>query len=288
MIRNILLLIGVIWTTLAHAQGQPPAPEPTRTWTPHIVQGPIDWTKVPGVKDNFNRKDAAMALIRTTNIGKGFSEENNQDFVQDFHFIDLKGDIGSEAVYCGKTKQAGWHAYIFTSEKSQYHLAFDAPGYIHEFAKAGNNWRITLRQDPGEREYFTIISKHIWLSATEKDSVLSQLYFPAATQLPDRYFETEKALRLGRGEWLRHSPQQVDDPVIDFNGDGRPDISGNRIVAFREGHPVAKIAEATIAGLPWSFIICPVVNAAPGHALGTPIPGITYVAGWVRSELLVP
>jgi hypothetical protein len=288
MIRHLALGIGFGWALQAFAQGQPPMPEPTRSWTPHIVQGPIDWSKVSGVNDQFNRKDAAMALIRTTGIGKTFSEESNQDFVEDFHFLDLKGDAASEVVYCGQTQQAGWHSYVFTSEKFQYRLAFDQPGYIHEFARAGANWRITLRQDPGKGEYFTIISKFLWLSATEKDSLLSKLYFPALTQLPQQYFESEKPMRLGRGEWLRHSPLQVDDPVIDFNGDGRPDVSGNRVVAFREGHPVSKIAEATFSGLPWSFIICPVVDPAPGHALGTPIPGITYVAGWVRSEILVP
>lgn len=269
------------------AQGQPPMPEPTRTWSPHIVQGPLDWKKMAGVNDNFNRKDAAMALIRTTGIGKAFSEETDDTFVQDFHFLDLKGDRGSEAVYCGDTKYQGWHTYMFVYADQKYHKAFDASGYVHELARTGANWRITLRRDPGKDEYFTVVSKHIWLAETEKDSLLSDLYFPGVSELPQQYFVEEKPMRLGKSEWIRHSPKQQDDPVLDYNNDRRPDVVGNRIIAFKEGHPVSKIAETVRSGQPWAFIVAPVSNPAPGHALGEYKPGLTYVAGWIRSEWLI-
>lgn len=287
MLRILTVCFLAFIPLVTLAQMEPPAPEPTRKTSNWIVEGPVNWAKMPGIQDDFNRKDAAMALIRTTGIGKSFSEETNEDFVNDFHFLDLKGDRGSEGIYSGKTKAAGWHSYIFVgSPDFKYHLGFDAAGYIHSLTRKGLDWNIVMRQDPGEREFFSVVTRHYWISALEKDSLISELRFAGITTLPEAYFEQEKVLRMGKSDWIRYSPAFQDDPVVDYNQDGRPDLVGNRIVAFREGHEAIQIAEVERKGLKWALVVCPVKDPAPGHALGKFTPGITYVAGWIRSEYL--
>lgn len=275
-----ILLTGTLFATFLPAQ--------ERAVFPAIIEGAIDWSSVPGINDDFSKKDAVMGIIRQTNQMTHFVDDAGQTFLNDFHFIDLNGDKFPEAIYMGKTPKRGWHTTIFTAKDYRYEVKFDSDGYVGEWNKEGDNYRFVIREDPGEREYLTRISQYRWRTASESDTLLSELVFPGPGKQPNDYFPKPVPAKIGKPVWVRHSPEVVDDPAFDYNEDGRLDGAGNKIAAFPKNHPAMIVSTQKDAdGYEWAFIVTPVADPAPGHVFDKIRPGVTFTAGWILEDYLL-
>jgi hypothetical protein len=257
-----------------------------RDTVPHIVSGMFDWA---GFKKQvnapvFQQNDLAIYVLRKDSLGELISQEENSNWIRDWHFIDVNNDRYIDAFYCGSTKaREGYHTYFMRAEAGMaYPVKLSAPGYVHLLKPDKNGLEFILREDAhGKQGYLHRISEYYYFFAEDSLAMGWQLQLVSTTEVPA--MGAPRAFVVKLPGQLRTSPRTVDEPPVDYDRNGKPESVGNLIGPLEPGLRGYILAEAETAQGNWSFVV---LFDTPGNiSLFKPVKGVQMgYAGWMQME----
>jgi hypothetical protein len=249
---------------------------------PHIVSGQLDWVKYKQSVNApvFQQNDMAVYILRKDSLGELISQEQNANWIRDFHFFDLNGDRQLDAVYSGSTRaKGGYYTYCMLADTGlRFPIVLEAPGYVHQLNPQPKGLELLLREDAHDKGYLHKISAYYLDFISRKSRILWQLQMLSTTEVP--LMHAPQVFALHYPTELRTTPRILNTPPMDYDQNGQAESTGNVVASLAAETPGLALAEQDIDGQQWTFVI---MLATPAkHALFQPISGVQMAyAGWV-------
>jgi hypothetical protein len=278
MRETILLLTGLLLFSTLPAQIPDSLPMP--------ASGRIDWEPYKArAPKRFNQKDYAVYMVRVNEFHEIFETDPRQQWVDDFHFFDLNGDLMPDAVYSGETKYfKGERSMIMIGDSSlKYPITFSEPGYIHKLTPADSGLGITVISEPSGTDFRVSISRFFYDFAADSARLISRLQYISTTKVP-AFHQPPTPFVLRRPTYLRTTPEVRNEPPIDYDQDERPDGTGNIVGELQPGLPLFRLWQEQVEGENWSFVI--LLEPPEGKHLfdiSQQGKGVQGYAGWLPS-----
>ena len=267
-----LLLSGSIWAQ--------------QDTLPHIIQGQLDWTPYNSQGPaRMNQKDYAIYMVRMNGLDAWFESEPDQDWIQDFHFFDINNNLIPDAIYSGVTHyfKGEQTLLMFGDSSFTYPLAFQAKGYVHSLMHSEEGIEMSLIDRPGKGEYLVHNRHYYYEYAADSARLIWQLQYVSTTQIPARFPRWE-AFTLRIPAYIRTTPAVRNEPGIDYDGDEKPDGTGNIIAAVKPETPLFRLWREDRQGENWSFVM--LLKAPAEKSLFKPSGNapLSGYCGWMRSS----
>lgn len=253
-----------------------------RDSVPHIVAGLFDWAafKQQVKAPQFQQNDLAIYVLRKDSLGELISQEENSNWIRDWHFIDINDDRYVDAFYSGATKaKKGFYTYFMRCDTGmRFPIKLAAPGYVHSLKPSKMGVEFILRDDAQSPRYLHTVSEYFFSFSGDTISRGWQLQMVSTTDVPQLGPMT--AIVLKAGGQLRTSPKVTNEPPMDYNGDGKPEMVGNVVANLAPGLRGYRTATREVNGEKWSFIVL-LDTPKPPHVF-QPIDKLQMgYAGWV-------
>lgn len=255
---------------------------------PQIVEGELNWSafKAELQAPTFNQKDLVMYLVRQQGLAAMLEDEVDQNWVDDFHFVDFDKDQNLDAVFCSYLREeAGYRTMVFHSDSIlSYPKVMSMPGYLHAFNHRRGGAGMLIRKDANAAIQMTTISSLDLDYASDSLDTLWQVQILPGTKVPPMV--SMEAFPVQEPIEMRLSPEINEKEAFDLDGDGKVDVEGNAIAVLNRGVRVIRMfQEVTGENETWSFVIC-IDAPEKGHRFA-PLPFVpTYFAGWIPSEVI--
>jgi hypothetical protein len=254
---------------------------------PRIVTGKIDWVKVKKEMKApvFQQNDLAIYVLRKDSLGELISKEENANWIKDFHFIDVNGDRYIDAFYSGATKaKGGYYTYFMRSDTGlQYPIKLQAPGYVHALKSDPKGLELILRDDAHGKGYLHTITEYYYHYFLDSLEIGWQLQMLGTTEVPIMGQGIPFVLKYA-GQ-MRSTPKLLNEPPVDFESDGKYDMTGNVVATMHPGMKGLRFAETVADGRKWCFVI--LMETPKGAHVFKPMKGVKMAyAGWIMQESL--
>ncbi|MEM6268258.1 MAG: hypothetical protein AAF998_02420 [Bacteroidota bacterium] len=256
---------------------------------PQLAAGRLDWGPYRALApQRFNQKDYAVYMVRVNKFHEIFETDPRQQWVDDFHFFDLNGDLMPDAIYSGSSQYfKGDRSLIMIGDTAlQYPITFDQPGYIQALEMADTCLKLTVVQEASGIDYRVNLRRFRYDHATDTATQLWGLQYLSTTQIPPNR-NPAVPLVLRRPTYLRTSAEIISEPAIDYDQDGHPDGVGNIIADLQPGLPLLRLWQEIRNGEDWSFVI--LLEAPSGKHLFSVPPNDKIpqgYAGWLPSKAM--
>lgn len=263
---------------------------------PRIVEGSFDWDlyKRKNGAPAFNQKDLVMYTVRMEGLAPLFNAEQDKDWVDEFHFIDLNGDDFLDAVFSGElVSQKGAYTILMIGDSVlSMPRVFEGRGYFHDFQPDSTGITFVLRRDgrelqneEGSKDYLTSISLHRLNYNTSLVDDFWQVEFPYLSEIPPQLARESIVIQESTPfRWEARIPTAK--IPVDLDGDGEMDAEASSCGILDKGTRLlcTFVAENERKEL-WTFCIA-LDPLQKGHVYSLRHkPGHSY-AGWVKGDLL--
>jgi hypothetical protein len=256
-----------------------------RDTVPHIVTGRFDWAqfKKEMQAPAFQQNDLAIYILRKDSLGDLISQEENGNWIQDFHFVDVNRDRYLDAFYSGATKaKGGFYTYFMRAAADlTYPIKLQASGYVHLLKPDSAGVEFILRDDAHGKGYLHTITEYYYHFRKDSLDTGWQLQMVSTTEVPA--LAQPQAFVLKYPIQLRTSPRLLNEPPMDYNQDGKNETTGNVVANLEPGLRGFRFAEKEANGQKWSFVV--LFDTPKGTHVFKPLKIVQMAyAGWIIEQ----
>lgn len=257
---------------------------------PRIVAGKVDWEKVKQKTNapRFNQKDVVMYLVRQQGLAEMFGSEQDDHWVQDFHFTYLNDDPHLDAIYDGETMyQLGSYVILMVGDTVlSYPKAYESRGHMASFEVQEKGIAYLVRKEAYGADYALTVGSYWYDFEKQSNTLLWEVIAVQGEEVPvgsvREEFTVNKAVRM------RMDPVWLEEGTVDLDLDGEADLNGNVTATFGPGSRFVRTHRMEEEdGEAWSFVIA-LTKPVADFAYGTQREGMSsrFVAGWIRDAEL--